>query len=238
MWCFWHVFLARLAHAYTHWRCRAFNYGLNTRSNFFLLFLLSNSQIRMRSLTNEQRDKIISLYFTQLSRPCTCLALFFQLTARAEISIAPEYIHFSSRKALWLSFKSDYIKLFNCEFIKAAAVAARVCSPVCLSLKNCLAINFRSIHCSSQFSQRPTANPSTCACQLRLGLSTHIFVAHSNHEISSFEIHFGDSRPVVMSHRWLVPQHNDSARRQAQEVLDAIFALDMFKSVVIHTQCC
>lgn len=119
----------------------------------------------------------------------------------------------------------------------------------CLSLKNRSAINFHSFTKKIFFANERSTNrePRADKSIKRSGLvkyrkcklnrtqdwskfETYIFVAHSNHEISSFEIHFGDSRPVVMSHSRLIPQHNDSTRRKSQEVLDAIFALKFTQS--------
>lgn len=53
----------------------------------------------------------------------------------------------------------------------------------------------------------------------------YIFIAYPEHKIASFIINFGNARPIVMSHRRLVAQHDNPAGRQAQKVLHTVLAL-------------
>lgn len=62
----------------------------------------------------------------------------------------------------------------------------------------------------------------------------YIFIAYPEHKIASFIINFGNARPIVMSHRRLVAQHDNPARRQAQIVLDTVFALENKKKIELR----
>lgn len=59
----------------------------------------------------------------------------------------------------------------------------------------------------------------------------YIFIAYPEHKIASFIINFGNARPIVMSHRRLVAQHDNPAGRQAQKVLDTVLALEEQKEL-------
>lgn len=59
----------------------------------------------------------------------------------------------------------------------------------------------------------------------------YIFIAYPEHKIASFIINFGNARPIVMSHRRLVAQHDNPAGRQAQKVLDTVLALQEQKEL-------
>lgn len=70
----------------------------------------------------------------------------------------------------------------------------------------------------------------TSPVKLIAQLATYILVAHPNHEVASLKVDFGDPWPIVMSHRRFVAKHDDATRREAQKVLDAVFALELRES--------
>ena len=56
--------------------------------------------------------------------------------------------------------------------------------------------------------------------------STYVFVSDSQHEIATLEVDLGDPRPEVVADLGSIPQDDDPARSEPEEVLDAILSLN------------
>lgn len=65
---------------------------------------------------------------------------------------------------------------------------------------------------------------------------TYVFITNAQHEITSFIVNFGHSWPIVVGHGCLVAKHDDATRSEAQEVLDAVLALQGYPKIRINLE--
>lgn len=64
---------------------------------------------------------------------------------------------------------------------------------------------------------------------------TYVFITDTEHEVAPLEVDFGDPRPVVVADLVLVPEDDDAARREPEEVLYIVFPLKKNKIKRLRT---